>query len=126
MTRGHPHKEQLCRILGMKTKKNFAALIELIGRFHSRAANGEEKLWKVWWIVGIPLGWASSTLVVIAEDMRYADHAGWGNFMDLARFLVFFAWLRLAWRCSHNVERPIWTPMAQATLCAGLLCMAMF
>ncbi len=110
----------------MKTKKNFAALIELIGRFHSRAANGEERLWKVWWIVGIPLGWASGTLEVIAEDMRYADHAGWGNFMDLARFLVFFAWLRLAWRCSHNVERPIWTPMAQATLCAGLLCMAMF
>jgi hypothetical protein len=110
----------------MKTKKNFAALIELIGRFHSRAANGEEKLWKVWWIVGIPLGWASSTLVVIAEDMRYADHPGWSDFLDVVRFLVFFAWLRFSWRCSHNVERPIWTPVAQATLSAGLLCMAMF
>ena len=110
----------------MKTKKYLAALIEPIGRFHSRAANGEEKLWRVWWIAGIPLGWASGALVVIAEDMRYAGLPGWGNFLDLVRFLVFFAWLRLAWRCSPNVERPIWTPVAQATLSAGLLCMAMF
>ncbi len=110
----------------MKTKKNLATWVDLIGRFHSRASNGEEKLWKVWWIAGIPLGWASSALAVIAEDVRLVDHPGWGNSLDLVRFLVFFAWLRLAWRCSHNVERPIWTPLAQATLSAGFLCMAMF
>ncbi len=40
----------------MKTKKSLAALVQLIGKFHSRAANGEEKLWKVWWMAGIPLG----------------------------------------------------------------------
>jgi len=113
-------------MLGIKIKKSLTALIERIGQFHSRAASGEERLWKVWWIAGIPLGWASSALVAIAEDMRYASHSGWGNFLDLVRFLVYFAWLRLAWRCSHNVERPMWTPVAQATLSAGLLCMAMF
>jgi len=96
----------------MKTKKYLAALIEPIGRFHSRAANGEEKLWKVWWIAGIPLGWASGALVVIAEDMRYVGHPGWGDFMDVLRFLVFFAWLRFSWRCSldhvevaRNIQR---------------------
>jgi len=113
-------------MLGMKVTKSLAALMERFGRFHSRAANGEEKLWKVWWMAGIPLGWACSALVVIAEELRYADHHGWGNFLDLARLLIFFAWLRLAWRCSHNVGRPIWTPVARATLTAGLVCMATF
>jgi hypothetical protein len=103
-----------------------AALFGRLGQFYSRAASGEEKLWKVWWLAGIPLGWTSSVLVIIAESTRYDGHNGWGDLVDLLRFLIYFAWLRLAWRCSHNVERPVWTPMAQAALAGGLLFMAMF
>jgi hypothetical protein len=110
----------------MKKMQMLASLMGRIGRFHSRAANGKEKLWKVWWIAGIPLGWATSLLVIIADEMRHVGFHGTGNFLDLVRLLIYFAWARLAWRCSHSVARPVWTAVAQTTLAAGFLFMAMF
>jgi hypothetical protein len=110
----------------MKIKRISAAAVDGSRRFYSRALNGEEKLWKVWWLIGIPVGWTAAALVIIAEELRYAGHHGWGDFLDLARFLIYFAWLRLAWRCSRNVGKPVWTPAAQAALAGGLVFMAIF
>ena len=76
-------------------------------------------------MAGIPLGWTLSALLICAEDLRDGGYHGWGNFFDLARLLVFLAWARLAWRCSHNVEQSIWTPVARAILTGGPACMAM-
>ncbi len=102
------------------------AAIQPVKRFQSRAANGEERLWKVWWAAGIPVGWTASALVIIAEHLRYAEHHAWGDFFDVLRFLIYLVWFRLAWRCAHNVDHAVWTPLARATLLTGLVCMVTF
>jgi hypothetical protein len=106
--------------------KRLRAAVRPIKRFQTQAAQGEERLWKVWWCLGIPIGWTAAGLVVLAEELRYAGPYRWGDFLDVVRFLVYFLWFRLAWRCSRNVESPLWTPAAQTTLVAGLVCMATF
>ena len=95
-------------------------------QFARRVESGNERLWKVWWLGGIPVGWTTSLLVVVAEHLRYADpsHSDWGDLLDVMRFLIYFVWLRFAWRCSHNVDLPLWTTLARATLGAGLVFMA--
>ncbi len=96
--------------------------------FARRTTSGEERLWKVWWLAGIPMGWTASLLVVAAENLRYAsdDYFIYGDALDVLRFLVYFAWLRFAWRCAGNVDFPLWTPLARITLSAGLVFMAIF
>lgn len=94
--------------------------------FRLRMREGRERLWKVWWLAGIPVGWLSSLLVVLAEELRVADYHGWGNFLDILRFLVFFAWVRLAWRCSVNVDAPYWKPLARTGMGPGLAFMFAF
>ena len=93
-----------------------------------RALQGEERLWKVWWLAGIPVAWATSALVLAAEDLRSLGPWawGWGDALDAARLLVYLAWFRLAWRCSRNVQGAAWTPRARAALAAGLFASAMF
>jgi len=86
----------------------------------------ETELWKVWWIAGLPVSWLTIGLVLLAEGVRSAGHEAWGDALDVARFLLYLAWLRLAWRCSGNVSRPFWTPIAKGALCAGLVLSAMF
>lgn len=94
----------------------------------SRAFQGEERLWKVWWCAGIPVAWITSGLVVAAEDLRGLGTWawGWGDALDAARLLVYFAWFRLAWRCSGNVQSAAWTPLARVGLLSGLVLSAMF
>lgn len=87
---------------------------------------GGEKLWRVWWLWGIPVGWTVSGLIVFAEIARVAGFAGCGDLLDVVRLLVYFGWARLAWRCSHNVEDSRWTPVSRFALGAGLVFMAMF
>jgi len=65
-------------------------------------------------------------LVLLAEKARYAGHESWGDLVDVARFLLYFVWLRLAWRSSHNVDWPLWTPLARVALSVGLILSAMF
>lgn len=92
--------------------------------FGARA--GGEKLWKVWWLWGIPVGWTVSGLIVCAEIARVAGLAGCGDLLDIARLLIYFSWARLAWRCAHNVRDRRWTPVSRFALGAGLFSMAMF
>ena len=102
------------------TRKLLAAFAASFRRFQARSATGQERLWKVWWFAGIPVGWATSALVLYAECLRSAGHDNWGDALDVVRLLVYFAWFRLAWRCSRNVDSPWWTPLAQGALAAGL------
>lgn len=84
------------------------------------------RLWKVWWLWGIPIGWATSCMIVCAESIRGAGYWGWGDLLDVLRLLVYFSWARLAWQCSHNVNDRRWTPVARMALAAGFFSMAMF
>jgi hypothetical protein len=97
-----------------------------IARFWFRTALGEERLWKVWWLAGMPIAGLTTGLVILAEDMRAAGSDGWGDALDVARLLVYFAWFRLAWRCSRNVDDTRWTWLAQSGLVIGLILSAMF
>jgi hypothetical protein len=95
-------------------------------RFIAGAHAGDEKLWKVWWLWGIPVGWTTSGMMIFAEIIRDAGYWGCGDLIDVIRLLVYFAWARLAWRCSHNVQDRRWTPVSRFALGAGFVSMAMF
>jgi len=101
-------------------------LFSALSQFQSNAAAGKESLWKVWWLAGIPVGWTAAALVIAAEELRLAGHHGWGDCLDVVRFLVYFAWCRLAWRCAGNVRSRLWTVGSRVALSAGLVFMAIF
>jgi hypothetical protein len=84
------------------------------------------RLWKVWWLWGIPVGWTTSCMIVFAESIRSAGYWGYGDLIDVLRLLVYFTWARLAWQRSHNVNNRGWTPVVRFTLAAGFVSMAMF
>ena len=90
------------------------------------ARAGAERLWKIWWLWGIPVGWATSGMIVFAEFIRAAGYWGGGDLVDVIRLLVYYSWARLAWRCSHNVRDRRWTPVSRFALGAGFVSMAMF
>lgn len=79
-----------------------------------------EKLWRVWWLWGMPVAWAASALVVGAEFMRNAGQEGWGSALDIVRFALYWWWMRLAWRSSDNVGNPLWSPVSRVALLLGL------
>jgi hypothetical protein len=85
-----------------------------------RARGGEERLWKVWWFLGIPLACVASALLIGAEALREAGAHTWGNALDLARLAVYWFWFRLAWHCSRNVRHAWWTAAVRVALLAGL------
>jgi hypothetical protein len=104
------------------------AALSAVRRSGSRASRGDERLWKVWWLAGIPLACVTAALVLAAQYLRGLGTWawGWGDACDAARLLVYLAWAHLAWRCSRNVERAAWTPLARGALSAGLVLSAMF
>jgi hypothetical protein len=93
---------------------------------YSSATAGTQRLWKIWWLWGIPVGWTTSGMMLGAELIREAGYYGWGNLLDVMRLLVYFSWARLAWRCARNVENFRWTPVVRIALAAGFVSMAMF
>ena len=96
-------------------------VLSAVRRFGSLASQGEERLWKVWWLAGIPVGWIITVLVLVAERLRDSGAPGWGNALDVSQFLIYLVWFQLAWRCSRNVERAVWTHLARGALAAGLV-----
>ena len=86
----------------MTVSRTHAAPLRRLERFLSSAAGGKEKLWRVWWMAGIPLGWTLSALLICAEDLRDGGYHGWGNFFDLARLLVLGSRLYLSARRGHG------------------------
>jgi hypothetical protein len=104
------------------------SVFSAVRRSGSRAFRGEEKLWKVWWLGGIPVACITGVLILAAERLRASGASawGWGDACDVARFLVYLAWFMLAWRCSNNVQSVAWTPLARVALLAGLVLSAFF
>jgi len=84
-----------------------------------RAHRGEEKLWKIWWQWGIPLGMLVNVLAVLAEASREAERPLAGEALDILKFLFLAGWFQLAWRCSKNTHRPIWTSLARLAILLG-------
>lgn len=118
-----PHIGAAARI-----RRRLVTLWVAIERSGARASRGEARLWKVWWLAGIPVAWLTSALVLTAEHLRALGTWGWGwgDACDVARFLVYLLWFELAWRCSRNVRGTAWTPLARAALTAGLVLSAVF
>jgi hypothetical protein len=42
----------------------------------------------------------------------------------VARILLYLVWLHAVWRCSRNVERPLWTYAARIAAFLGLVASA--
>jgi hypothetical protein len=42
----------------------------------------------------------------------------------VARILLYLVWLHMVWRCSRNVEHPLWTYVARAAAVLGLVASA--
>ena len=80
-----------------------------------------EERWRVWWRWGIPIAWLASILVLAAESARNAGYESGGALLDVARLAVYWWWMRLAWKCSRNVDQGWWTPLSRAVLALGLV-----
>jgi hypothetical protein len=87
--------------------------------FLRRANRGEEKLWKIWWQWGIPLVIVANVLTVLAQVSREAGQPATGDAIDILKFLLYVGWFRLAWLCSKNTDRPIWTNLARFAIFLG-------
>ena len=64
-------------------------------------------------------------MLYYAEQLRLAQRPAWADLLDVLRIAVFWLWCWTAWLCARNVERRLWTPLARATLAAGLVFMVM-
>lgn len=85
-----------------------------------RAHRGEERLWRIWWHLGIPLAMLANALTVGAEMLHEVDYRASGDTLDVIKFLLYIAWFRLAWRCSANTDNPIWTTLTRLAVGLGL------
>jgi hypothetical protein len=84
------------------------------------ALNGEERLWKVCWLWGVPVGVAAIALTVFAEMSRDAGWNGAGAGLDVLKLLVYLTWFGAAWRCSGNVVNRTWTGIARTAIALAL------
>lgn len=105
-----------------------APVLPALWRSGSLAIRGEERLWRVWWLAGIPVALITGALWLTADRSRGfgASAWGWGDACDVARLLVYLMWFVPAWRCSRNVRNIAWTPLARGALLVGLVVSAMF
>jgi hypothetical protein len=67
------------------------------------------------------MAWTVSALILIAESVRNAGYDGWGNLLDIGRLALYWWWMRMAWKCSGNVDRGFWTLLARIALALGLV-----
>ena len=73
--------------------------------FLRRALAGEERLWKIWWLGGIPVALAATALTLTAEFLRVEGHHSWGNFFDVLKLLAYVLWFSAAWRSAARTTR---------------------
>lgn len=78
------------------------------------AWRGTERLWKVWWLIGVPLGLLFISLLVLVQGPAYPVALRIVAFV--AYIVPFCAWMRCAWMCAPNVENRIWTTVARAVI----------
>jgi hypothetical protein len=80
-----------------------------------------QRLWWVWWLWGVPVAWTASALVIAADTTRTAGYHNTGAILDIARLALYWWWMRLAWKCSGNVNNRIWTVLSRVLLSLGLV-----
>lgn len=90
-----------------------------------RSRDGRERLWKIWWLCGIPVAWMTSALLMAGEAARVAGHPSAADWLDVSRILLYALWAQLAWQCAHNVRTKIWSPVSRCALSAGLVLMVL-
>jgi hypothetical protein len=85
-----------------------------------RALSGEERLWKVWWLIGVPLWLTGNILAACVLNIEIADP---DRIRSLALILfglvagaLWIAWNIAAWRCAPNVGHSAWRSVARACL----------
>lgn len=95
---------------------------DALSRLVSKGWHGQARLWKVWWLLGLPL----NMLPFIVEPML--PSAPQGVFSALSLLLasllmlgLVVAWTIMAWRCSPNVRIKAWTWVARLVLIFGWL-----
>ncbi|MDR5740830.1 MULTISPECIES: hypothetical protein [unclassified Caballeronia] len=94
-----------------------------------KAWRGEERFWKVWWLLGLPLHlawWAVYLYLwgtgVAPEPFLLITIWFWPGMLGLfaACAALYLAWCTAAWRCSANVDRRVWTYVARVLIGVGL------
>ena len=87
-----------------------------------RAWRGEEQLWKVWWLIGIP---QSAVLALLYVNVLGQKPQSVAYIPALVLYLmVYFEWVRMAWLCAPNVKRGIWTAVSYVMIVLGVLNLA--
>jgi hypothetical protein len=94
-----------------------------------KAWRGEERFWKVWWLLGVPLHvlwwtvWFDLWVSGLAPE-TFLLMTVWfypGMLLVLAGFAaLFLGWCTLAWRCAGNVDRALWTTLGRVLIGATL------
>jgi hypothetical protein len=86
--------------------------------FWARAWWGEERLWKVWWLLGFPLSLASNSFNTAAIYHLIGNPliflGGWAVLL-----MAYFTWLAIAWRCAPNVKNQAWKYIARIVIVLG-------
>ncbi|BEH27446.1 Uncharacterised protein [Burkholderia pseudomallei] len=84
-----------------------------------RAWRGEERLWKVWWLLGMPLN-----LIGVAAA-EWFQSGGLSPALILGLFTIYsalyFAWCNAVWGCSKNVDNRLWMYVARVLVVLGLI-----
>ena len=89
-----------------------------------RAISGNERLWRVWWLWGIPVALAASALTVVAGLARDEALYATGALLDALKVLVYAGWLVAAWRCAPNVEDAFWKHAGRAAVALSVVLVA--
>src|SRR2546423_4641043 len=62
----------------------------------ARTMADNERLWRIWWLWGIPVAWATAALIVLAESLRNDGFPRWVDFLDVLRLPLYWWWLQRA------------------------------
>lgn len=81
------------------------------------ARAGQERLWKVWWELGVPpdLHYLSDQCIPCIRP-QVPPGSPVALVVGVVRFAVFAAWYRAAWLCARHVNHRIWTVLARGGL----------
>ncbi|MDR5799590.1 hypothetical protein [Caballeronia sp. LZ001] len=94
-----------------------------------RAWRGEERFWKVLWLLGLPLhlAWWALYLYLLSSGLAPETFLlltiwFWPGTLALfaAGSVLYLAWCAVAWRCSGNVDNRFWTILARVLIGVGL------
>ncbi|KWO50054.1 hypothetical protein WT98_17130 [Burkholderia territorii] len=87
-----------------------------------KAWHGEEQLWKVWWLIGIP----QSILLAVLYTyfLKNSQHHLPYIIATAIYIVIYFSWVRMAWLCSPNVKMRIWTTVSYVMIVLGIFNLA--